>query len=276
MKHLKLFEQFKTEEDIDFYFDYINEQASTGRIFGKLSKINPKNLKNFKVTSEKPPGASSTKTKGFDLSRAGLPPKRKRKPWDYQEEKIGDDLILVKNPRGSKNLGAVIKEVRKVSDPKQYIALKMSDGPFGKHYYMSSYMPSNSVEAGKAYLKLMEFIPKGSYFGEPMSGSLSTDSFYNVFKRVKSGKFDYEIKGRMGLNPQGTKKYQEAIRNSVDLKYSHEPMYFKSRTDAKRLRDAMNKDIKSVNDKELLCKVRFNKERQMWYIDIPRIFLKVK
>jgi len=279
MKHLKLFADHKPyllneDDNLNYLFDEIIVEQ-VGKIIGQvIKKFAPKGgLK--PVVKSSAGEIEKSKASRFNLDRQTSKPQKVA--WDYQDEVLSGNLILRNNPRGRKDVvGSVIKQIINKSKPEEYIDLRVSDGQFGKHYYMSAKM-SNPVEAGKAFKRLMEFIPKGSYFGEPMTGSLSTDSFYNILRRVKDkNQFTSEVKGWMGLNPQGKKRFQEFIKNEVPVNYHNDPLFFKSNKDAQFLVDNINKELKMVDPSIPLCRVKQDKTTKNFFVEIPRIFLKIK
>jgi hypothetical protein len=270
MKYLNYFKThqsylFDEDDNLNYLFDHIDEQVSIlKKVYPKVSKF----IKSLGSGEFKPQPKSK-----FNLERQTSKPQKTA--WNYQDVVLSDNLILRNNPRGRKDVvGSIIKQIVNKSKPDEYIDLRVSDGQFGKHYYMSAKM-SSPVEAGKAFKELMKFIPRGSYFGEPMTGSLSTDSFYNILRRVKDKtQFTPEVKGWVKLNSQGKKRFQEFIKNEVPVNYHNDPLFFKSKNDAQFLANKINEEIRKMDPQLPLSKV--SEGEGYFFISLPQIFLKVK
>jgi hypothetical protein len=90
----------------------------------------------------------------------------------------------------------------------------------------------------------MEYIPKGARFGERATGSLSTDSFYNMLRRAKT--FQPKVVGKIRMNSSGVKRFQDLITNYVKSN-AHPPILtFKKSSDAFPLITALNAEIQKA------------------------------
>ena len=138
----------------------------------------------------------------------------------------------------------------------------------GDFYYMSAKM-SNPRDAGVAFKELKKAIPKGARFGEPAKGSLSTDSFYSMLRRTKE--FTPKIVNYIKLNGDGTKRFQQFIKNNVEHNTHPNILKFKNSNDAKLLSTEINKEIQK-NNIQTLSKIKKNEEG-LWEVLIPNIQL---
>lgn len=203
---------------------------------GSLKKL-------LQVAKETKPQASeigSTIKKGFDLERKV--DKVKKPKWDYNEVKISDNLVLVRNPKG----GVIARVYREpFTEGGNYVDLKKTNDEFGEYYYMSAKM-LNPIDAGRAFNELKKFIPSGARFGENVMGSLSTDSFYSMLRRAKSlnNVFKTRVKDYVKLNDSGVKRFQSFIKNNIKNDYSE--LRFKTIEDAQVLVNELNKEIKAA------------------------------
>jgi hypothetical protein len=201
-----------------------------------------------------------SKNKGkFNLQRTAQ--KSAKKVWDYQKRKINDTLEFIGRPKGGG-----VADVKNIKNPDEYVSLKMGHDKSGDFYYMSAKM-SNPRDAGVAFKELKKAIPKGARFGEPAKGSLSTDSFYSMLRRTKE--FTPKIVNYIKLNGDGTKRFQQFIKNNVE----HNPniLKFKNFNDAKLLSTEINKEIQK-NNIQTLSKIKKN-ENGLWEVLIPNIQL---
>jgi hypothetical protein len=200
-------------------------------------------------------------TKRSDLNLEKKTSKQK-KIWDYQEEIINDNLVLIKNPKGGQFAKVISKKT-----PLEEVILNKRNDEFGEYYYMQAKM-SNPRDAGISIKTLSKLIPKGSRFGEPPRGSLSTDSFYNMLRRTKD--FDVKIYNYIGLNGSGVNRFQGSIKNvTFNLEYP-QLLQWKNIDDAKILLDDLNSEIKKYGiDK--LAEIRFNESKGLYEIYIPNI-----
>jgi hypothetical protein len=165
---------------------------------------------------------------------------------DYGIIKISDNLELITKPR----FKDYVAQVKSLKNPEDFMDLKKGVDAFGDYYYMSTKM-SNHIDAGKAFKKLMEYIPKGARFGERATGSLSTDSFYNMLRRSdtfikRSNTFIPKVIGKIRMNSSGVKRFQDLIKNDVKSN-AHPPILtFRKSSDAAPLIKALNAEIKEV------------------------------
>jgi len=170
----------------------------------------------------------------FNLERG---PKAPKKRWDYQKNSMGNDLEFVGKPKGSEN----VAEVRNVETPTESVALKKRTSENGTEYYFfSANMPSSPIKAARAMNMLKSKIPSGARFGEPTTGSLSTDSFYSMLRRTKEG-YIPKVENMITLNKQGSKRFQNDIQNSIQHDYSD--IRFSTYQDAQVLSNGLNKEI---------------------------------
>jgi len=206
----------------------------------------------------------SVKTK-FDLTKRTF--KTPKKPRDYGIVKISDNLEMVTKPR----FKDYVAEIRNVKNPQQYMDLKKGTDQFGEYYYLSTKM-ENPIDAGRAMTELIKLIPKGARFGERATGSLSTDSFYNMLRRIKS--FEPKVIGRIRLNKSGVKRFQEYVRNPVESNEYPPILRFYNSKDAEPLVNALNNEIKKTG---LNSFARVSKNSDgLFEILIPNIEFKVR
>jgi hypothetical protein len=202
--------------------------------------------------------------KKFDLSRAN---RTSKKPRDYGKIKISDNLVMITKPRWKDYVAQVVN----VKNADQHMDLKKGTDKLGEFYYLSTKM-ENSIDAGKSLKELIKKIPQGARFGEPATGSLSTDSFYNMLRRVKS--FEPKVIGRIRLNKSGVKRFQEFIKNPIESNEYPPILRFKNLNDAKPLLDAINSEIKKVG---LSTSATISKNSDgLFEILIPNIQLRMK
>jgi hypothetical protein len=154
----------------------------------------------------------------FDLTKTTPSQVVPKKPtWNYDIVKISDNLQLIRNPKGG---GVQYKNTTNKTvvntKTKEHIDLKWNEDELGKFYYFSANM-KNPVDAGRAIETLKKEIPSGSRFGESVTGSLSTDSFYSMLRRLRQ--FTPKVVGYIKLNDSGVKRFQEYIKNVVPKQY---------------------------------------------------------
>jgi hypothetical protein len=175
--------------------------------------------------------------KVIDLTRKST--KTPKAARDYGIIKISDNLELITKPR----FKDTVAQVKGLKNPEDFMDLKKGVDAVGDYYYMSTKM-SNPIDAGKAFKKLMEYIPKGARFGERATGSLSTDSFYNMLRRAKT--FQPKVVGKIRMNSSGVKRFQDLITNYVKSN-AHPPILtFKKSSDAFPLITALNAEIQKA------------------------------
>ncbi len=175
--------------------------------------------------------------KVIDLTRkSNKTPKVAR---DYGIIKISDNLELITKPRFKE----YVAQVKSLKNPADLMDLKKGVDALGEYYYMSAKM-SNPIDAGKAFQKLIEYIPKGARFGERVTGSLSTDSFYNMLRRAKA--FQPKVVGKVRMNPSGVKRFQDLIKNNVKSDAFPPILLFRKASDATPLINALNAEIKKA------------------------------
>lgn len=175
--------------------------------------------------------------KAIDLTRKST--KTPKVARDYGIIKISDNLELITKPRFKE----YVAQVRSLKNPDDIIHLKKGVDEFGEYYYMSAKM-SNPIDAGKAFQKLMEFIPKGARFGERVSGSLSTDSFYNMLRRAKA--FQPKVVGKVRMNSSGVKRFQDLITNDVKSNAFPPILTFRKAWDAAPLVNKLNAELQKA------------------------------
>jgi len=175
--------------------------------------------------------------KAIDLTRKST--KTPKVARDYGIIKISDNLELITKPR-FKEYVAIVKSLK---NPDDIIYLKKGVDEFGEYYYMNAKM-SNPIDAGKAFQKLMEFIPKGARFGERVSGSLSTDSFYNMLRRAKA--FQPKVVGKVRMNSSGVKRFQDLITNDVKSNAFPPILTFRKAWDAAPLVNKLNAELQKA------------------------------
>ncbi len=194
----------------------------------------------FEVTKQI--GKESKLVKGevkkvFDLERKTI--KAPKAARDYGIVKISDNLELVTKPRFKE----YVAQVKSLKNPEDFMDLKKGVDAAGDYYYMSTKM-SNPIDAGKAFQKLIEYIPKGARFGERVAGSLSTDSFYNMLRRAKV--FQPKVVGKIRMNSSGVKRFQDLIKNDVKSNVFPPILTFKNSSDALPLIGALNTEIRKA------------------------------
>lgn len=175
--------------------------------------------------------------KAIDLTRKST--KTPKAARDYGIIKISDNLELITKPRFKE----YVAQVRSLKNPDDIIHLKKGVDEFGEYYYMSAKMP-NPIDAGKAIQKLMEYIPKGARFGERVSGSLSTDSFYNMLRRAKA--FQPKVVGKVRMNSSGVKRFQDLIINDVKSNAFPPILTFRKAWDAAPLVNKLNVELQKA------------------------------
>ena len=158
---------------------------------------------------------------------------------DYGKIKISDNLELITKPRHQN----YVAQVKGLKNPEDFMDLKKGVDEFGEYYYMSTKM-SNTIDAGKAFQKLMEYIPKGARFGERATGSLSTDSFYNMLRRAKT--FQPKVIGRIKMNSSGVKRFQDLIINDLKSNEFSPILTFRKAWDAAPLVNKLNAELRKA------------------------------
>jgi hypothetical protein len=158
---------------------------------------------------------------------------------DYGIIKISDNLELITKPRWKE----YVAQVKSLKNPEDFMDLKKGVDELGDYYYMSTKM-SNPIDAGRAFQKLIEYIPKGARFVERATGSLSTDSFYSMLRR--SEKFQPKVVGKIRMNSSGVKRFQDLITNTVKSN-AHPPILtFRKSSDAAPLIKALNDELEKA------------------------------
>jgi len=175
--------------------------------------------------------------KVIDLTRKST--KTPKVARDYGIIKISDNLELITKPR----FKDTVAQVKGLKNPEDFMDLKKGVDAVGDYYYMSTKM-SNPIDAGKAFKKLMEYIPKGARFGERATGSLSTDSFYNMLRIAKT--FQPKVVGKIRMNSSGVKRFQDLITNYVKSNVHPPILTFKKSSDAFPLITALNAEIQKA------------------------------
>jgi hypothetical protein len=175
--------------------------------------------------------------RAWDLERKSI--KQPKGVRDYGKIKLSDNLELITKPR----FKDYVAQVKGLKNPEDYMDLKKGVDAVGDYYYMSTKM-SNPIDAGKAFQKLMEYIPKGARFGERIAGSLSTDSFYNMLRRAKT--FQPKVIGKIRMNSSGVKRFQDLIKNEVKSNAYPPILTFKKSSDAAPLINALNTEIQKA------------------------------
>ena len=175
--------------------------------------------------------------KAIDLTRKST--KTPKVARDYGKIKISDNLELITKPR----FKDTVAQVKGLKNPEDFMDLKKGVDALGDYYYMSTKM-SNPIDAGKAFQKLMEYIPKGARFGERVTGSLSTDSFYNMLRRAKA--FQPKVVGKVRMNSSGVKRFQDLIKNDVKSDAFPPILLFRKASDATPLINTLNAEIKKA------------------------------
>jgi hypothetical protein len=149
--------------------------------------------------------------------------------------------------------------------------LKKGVDELGDYYYMSTKM-SNPIDAGKAFQKLIEYIPKGARFVEKITGSLSTDSFYSMLRRVKT--FQPIVVGEIRMNSSGVKRFQDLITNTVKSNEFPPILTFEKSSDAAPLINALNYELEKAG---ITASATVSKNADgLWEVLIPNIQFIVK
>lgn len=186
---------------------------------------------------------------------------------DYGIIKISDNLELTTKPRWKE----YVAQVKSLKNPEDFMDLKKGVDELGDYYYMSTKM-SNQIDAGRAFQKLMEYIPKGARFVERATGSLSTDSFYSMLRRVKT--FQPIVVGEIRMNSSGVKRFQDLIKNDVKSNAFPPILTFKKSSDATPLIKALNDELEKAGI-EASATVSKNADG-LWEVLIPNIQFIVK
>ena len=205
--------------------------------FVKGEKFTPLENQVAKGIGERSQLIKSEVDKVIDLNRKST--KTPKAARDYGIIKISDNLELITKPR-FKEYVAIVKSLK---NPDDIIYLKKGVDEFGEYYYMNAKM-SNPIDAGKAFQKLMEYIPKGARFGERVSGSLSTDSFYNMLRRAKA--FQPKVIGKVRMNSSGVKRFQDLIINDVKSNAFPTILTFRKAWDAAPLVNKLNVELRKA------------------------------
>jgi hypothetical protein len=206
--------------------------------------------------------------KKFDLKRTGTKSKKIR--WDYEKRKITDNLEFIGKPKGGKGM---VGEVVNTLDKNQTVTLRKGSDEFGDFYFMQAEM-TNPRDAGIAFNELKKLIPSGARFGEPATGSLSTDSFYSMLRRIRVKDFIPKVKNYIRLNGSGIKRFQSFIQNQIKTNEHPNILRFQNIEDAKKLVNGINDEIKKYGISSL-SKVQKNSEG-LFEILIPNIELIMK
>ena len=159
----------------------------------------------------------------LNLQRTSNKVKKEKIP--YEDIELGNDLYLRKNPSRTTDPEKLLGKNRAIISVKnknntEYIDLKSwKDFDGSIYYYMSANMPSSKIKAGRAYLELEKYIPKGASLLE--NSSLSYDSLINILRQTKNPKFETFIKGRIPMNDMSVSNKLKSIGNktsdSIDL-----------------------------------------------------------
>jgi len=230
----------RLEKIIELSKDLNSAQVNVKKFMGQIGLEGPMNEKIIESYVNKKFGKGQTTNpevkSRFDLTRTNF---KTRPIRDFGKVKISDNLEMITKPRWKD----YVAQVQNIKNPDQHMDLKIGKDDFGEFYFLSAKM-ENPIDAGRSFQELMKKIPKGARFGESASGSLSTDSFYNMLRRVKS--FEPKVVGRIRLNKSGIKRFQEYIKNPVESNEYPPILRFKNFNDAKPLIDVLNSEIKKV------------------------------
>jgi|688.fasta_scaffold141578_2 hypothetical protein len=186
---------------------------------------------------------------------------------DYGIIKISNNLELITKPRWKE----YVAQVKSLKNPEDFMDLKKGVDELGDYYYMSTKM-SNPIDAGKAFQKLIEYIPKGARFVEKITGSLSTDSFYSMLRRVKT--FQPIVVGEIRMNSSGVKRFQDLITNTVKSNEFPPILTFEKSSDAAPLINALNYELEKAG---ITASATVSKNADgLWEVLIPNIQFIVK
>jgi hypothetical protein len=186
---------------------------------------------------------------------------------DYGIIKISNNLELITKPRWKE----YVAQVKSLKNPEDFMDLKKGVDELGDYYYMSTKM-SNPIDAGKAFQKLIEYIPKGARFVEKITGSLSTDSFYSMLRRVKT--FQPIVVGEIRMNSSGVKRFQDLITNTVKSNEFPPILTFEKSPDAAPLINALNYELEKAG---ITASATVSKNADgLWEVLIPNIQFIVK
>jgi hypothetical protein len=203
--------------------------------------------------------------KVIDLTRKST--KTPKVARDYGIIKISDNLELITKPR----FKDYVAQVKSLKNPEDFMDLKKGVDELGDYYYMSTKM-SNPIDAGKAFQKLIEYIPKGARFVEKITGSLSTDSFYSMLRRVKT--FQPIVVGEIRMNSSGVKRFQDLITNTVKSNEFPPILTFEKSSDAAPLINALNYELEKAG---ITASATVSKNADgLWEVLIPNIQFIVK
>ena len=205
--------------------------------FIKGEKFTPLEDKVAKELGKESQFIKSEVDKVIDLTRKST--KTPKAARDYGIIKISDNLELITKPR----FKDYVAQVKSLKNPEDFMDLKKGVDAVGDYYYMSTKM-SNPIDAGKAFQKLMEYIPKGARFGERATGSLSTDSFYNMLRRANT--FQPKVIGRIKMNSSGVKRFQDLITNDVKSNVFPPILTFRKAWDAAPLVNKLNAELRKA------------------------------
>jgi hypothetical protein len=203
--------------------------------------------------------------KVIDLTRKST--KTPKVARDYGIIKISNNLELITKPRWKE----YVAQVKSLKNPEDFMDLKKGVDELGDYYYMSTKM-SNPIDAGKAFQKLIEYIPKGARFVEKITGSLSTDSFYSMLRRVKT--FQPIVVGEIRMNSSGVKRFQDLITNTVKSNEFPPILTFEKSSDAAPLINALNYELEKAG---ITASATVSKNADgLWEVLIPNIQFIVK
>ena len=205
--------------------------------FIKGEKFTPLEDKVAKELGKESQLIKSEVDKVIDLTRKST--KTPKVARDYGIIKISDNLELITKPRFKE----YVAQVKSLKNPEDFMDLKKGVDAVGEYYYMSTKM-SNPIDAGKAFQKLMEYIPKGARFKEIATGSLSTDSFYNLLRRAKT--YQPKVRGKVRMNSSGVKRFQDLIINDVKSNAFPPILTFRKAWDAAPLVNKLNAELQKA------------------------------
>jgi hypothetical protein len=209
-----------------------------------------------------------------------------KKQIPYEKIDLGNDLTLYNNASRQLNDNSILGTRRAIKSIKnhktnEYVDLKSWKDGDSIYYYFSANMPSSKIKAGKAYMELEKYIPKGSEILE--NSSLSMDSFNNILKQLKNPKFENSVKGKISLNNMSIhNKVPFADKQSMFA--SSDKVLFDTFDDASLCTNEINKILKTHNLPEASIvseSFKFQPQahlpyenRTVYSIELPNIALK--
>ena len=183
----------------------------------------------------------------INLKKTASNPKVRKAPLWKDSENITENLQFERAGRGvteeNKFQNRVIARVNSKNNPSQNIELKGATLDDGQQVYYFSANLHNPLEAGRAFKRLEQEIPKGSLIYEP--SSLSLDSFKSLLKRTQdSNKFKVYPSQHVPLNTAGIhNKFPADVKLITKVEDYPNIAYFETREEAAKVADEINSNL---------------------------------